>query len=95
MCILAVRAPSAINRAFVLGSRESSKLSTTIRFTVAGILPDRGVGRFGLQPHQLLPRNAFAPLPQLQRGLDRAGRINALLLDREPCGVVAPVFKPP
>ena len=81
--LLSVRRPTAINRAYVLGSRESSALSTTLRVTVAGIVPDQGVGRFGLLPHQLLPRNAFVPIAELQRALDQSGRVNALLLAQD------------
>ena len=77
--LLSVRRPSPINRAYVLGSREPAALLTTLRYTVAGIAPDAGLGRFGLQPHQLLPRNAFVPLASLQRELGLPGRVNALL----------------
>ncbi|MEZ5397766.1 MAG: ABC transporter permease, partial [Bryobacterales bacterium] len=51
----------------------------TLRVTVKAVLPDRGPGRFGLQPSQQLPLNAFLSLTALQRALEQQGKANALL----------------
>ena len=37
------------------------------RFKVVAIIPSQGLGRFGLQPNQQLPLNAYAPLRAVQR----------------------------
>ena len=35
-------------------------------FKVVEIIPSQGLGRFGLQPNQQLPLNAYAPLRAVQ-----------------------------
>ena len=52
----------------------------TLRLTVATVLPDRGIGRFGLSPSQQLPYNVFVPLATLQRALEQPGRANAIFV---------------
>ena len=52
----------------------------TLRLTVAAVLPDRGIGRFGLSPSQQLPYNVFMPMATLQRALGQAGRANAIFV---------------
>lgn len=52
----------------------------TLRLRIAGVLPNRGFGRFGLLPGQQLPRNAFVDLAFLQERLDRAEQINSLFI---------------
>ncbi len=58
-------------------------------FKVVEIIPPRGLGRFGLQPNQQLPLNAYAPLRTVQRLLGQRGKANALLIagGEEPAGV--------
>ena len=43
-------------------------------------MPPVGLARFGLQPSQQLPRNAFVPLATLQDLLKKPGRANAILV---------------
>lgn len=50
------------------------------RYLVAGVLPDRGLARFGLRPSQRPPRAVFAPLAQLASSIDQPGRANAILV---------------
>ncbi|WP_425397703.1 FtsX-like permease family protein [Aeoliella sp.] len=50
------------------------------RFRVAGVLPDRGLARFGLRPSQRPPRAVFAPLEQLASAIEQPGRANAILV---------------
>ena len=52
----------------------------TLRLTVAAVVPNRGPGRFGLQPSQQLPFNAYLPLEAAQRALEQDGRANALFV---------------
>lgn len=52
----------------------------TLRLTVAMVLPDRGIGRFGLSPSQQLPYNVFMPMGTLQRALEQPGRANAIFV---------------
>ena len=52
----------------------------TIRLTLAGVLPDRGMGRFGLFARQNVPLNAYLSLPVLQKALGQRGRVNTLLV---------------
>ncbi len=56
----------------------------TIRLTLAGVLPDRGMGRFGLFAHQNVPLNAYLSLPVLQKALGQRGRVNTLLVSGDP-----------
>ena len=56
----------------------------TIRLTLAGVLPDRGMGRFGLFARQTVPLNAYISLPVLQKALGQRGRVNTLLVSGDP-----------
>ncbi len=52
----------------------------TLRLRVAAVLPDRGIGRFGLSPSQQLPYNVFVPMATLQQALEQPGRVNAIFV---------------
>ena len=84
--LLSFEQPQALNPEFVFGSRQSGAGVRTLRFTLARVLPDRGPGRFGLQPHQALPLNAFVPLAVLQKALAQQGRANAVLVAGRDAG---------
>ncbi len=87
---LIVEIPSAIPRDALLGERQETIAAQPLK--VATILPDElGISRFGLNPTQQLPANAFVSLPDLQNqmGLQaiarsrsqpvaRPARVNAL-----------------
>lgn len=62
----------------LLGRRDET--TTTLRVTVAGIVPANGLGAFSPNPSKSTPKNAFVPLSVLQKSLDQGGRINALLV---------------
>ncbi|MCX6897829.1 MAG: ABC transporter permease [Verrucomicrobia bacterium] len=87
--LLRFEKPSAVPRDSVMGRR--SEVVATVPLTVAAVIPSRGVGRFGLQANQQLPRNAFVPLATLQRALKLAGRANALFVagQSEPAALQA------
>jgi putative ABC transport system permease protein len=69
-------------RAIPADSALGKKIDTASghRLQVAAILPPEGLARFGLQPSQQLPRNAFVPLATLQDLLKKPGRVNAILV---------------
>jgi len=76
--LIRVEKQTAIPRDSTLGKR--SETVSALRLEVKGVIPNEGVGRFGLKPSQHLPRNAYVPLPALQKAIDQAGRSNALLI---------------
>lgn len=49
-------------------------------FKVGAILLAKGLARFGLQPNQQLPRNAFVPLTALQELLKQPDKVNTILV---------------
>lgn len=53
------------------------------RLKVVAIVPDRGLGRFSLQPSQVSPLCAFLSIELVQEVLDRQGQANTLLIDVE------------
>lgn len=64
----------------VLGRRETSDLLRTLRVVVKAVIPDRGIGRFGLDPHQQTPFNAFLSLGAVQKALNLPDAANAILV---------------
>ncbi len=78
--LLAFKSYSEIPRASLLGSKETDDVLESMRLTITHILPNRGLGRFGLRPQQHLPRNAFVLLPTLQHALGQEGKVNAMLV---------------
>ena len=78
--LLTLSRPSDVPRESLLGSTDSSDLVQTLRATVREVIEDTGLGRFGLEPHQNLPLNAFVRLSDLQRALDQRRQANALLI---------------
>ena len=47
---------------------------------MVAIIPAEGLGRFGLNPSQHIPRNAYVSLEWLQERLGRSGRVNAIFV---------------
>ncbi len=74
---------SDIHRETVLGSKKTTDLLKTARFTITHVIPDRGIGRFGIRPNQNLPLNAFVSLPDLQKALDQRGNANTFFFARK------------
>lgn len=70
--------PDPIASETLLGRRDDT--ITTLRVTVAGIIPAEGLGAFSLNPRQAAPKNAYLPLATLQRALQQPDRVNALLV---------------
>ncbi|MEM6792890.1 MAG: ABC transporter permease [Acidobacteriota bacterium] len=63
----------------LLSKDDTASTVETVRLEVQSILPDSGLGSFGLAVHQSTPFNAFVPLADLQRALDQEGSVNAIL----------------
>ena len=77
--LLALPRRAEVPRATVFGHRSSEDVVQTLRAVVAAVVPDRGAGGFGLNPHQAAPFNVFLDLGNLQRELGLPGRANGLL----------------
>lgn len=64
----------------LVGNKENSEAFETIRTTIVGIVPDAGIGRFGLAQHQAFPSNAYVELDDLQSAIDQEDNVNAVLV---------------
>src|SRR5436190_1391047 len=64
--------------------RRSGQISTLPELKLIEIIAAEGLGRFGLQPSQISPRNAYVSLEDVQEALDVAGRINSILFGKWP-----------
>ena len=71
---------SAVPRDTLMGETEVEEVLGSLRVNVVEVLPDTGLGQFGLLPTQQEPLGAFVEIGQLQRALDLAGRINSIFL---------------
>jgi putative ABC transport system permease protein len=91
--LLSWEQPSAIPRELLLAAKDPEAQLATHRFTVAGVVADRGSGSFDVVPGQATPRNAFLALAELQRELGEEGRANALLVGRLPPDTGAPAVE--
>lgn len=82
--LLSFERPGEIPRETLLGEKESDDVLATRRFTVARVLPDRGLGSFGLAAHPSQARTAFVPLRELQAAAERPGEVNAMVVGPHP-----------
>ena len=71
--LISFQKQNEIHPEFLLGRRDTLDVLQTLRLSVSNIIPDSGVGRFGLRPHQSLPFNAYVSLPVLQKALGSGG----------------------
>lgn len=78
--LISFQKQNEIHPEFLLGRRDTLDVLQTLRLTVAKIIPDSGVGRFGLRPHQSPPFNAYVSLPVLQKALGQEAKVNAILI---------------
>ncbi len=62
----------------LLGRRDDT--TTTVRLTVAAIVPPTGLGSFSPHPDQQQPLNVWIPLNTLQRAMHKEKRINSILV---------------
>lgn len=77
--IIRLPAPSDIPRDSPLG-RKTETVKNTARHTVTAIIPADGLGRFGLQPNQQTPLNAYLDRESLAELLEQPGKANGLLV---------------
>ncbi|MBT5831001.1 MAG: ABC transporter permease, partial [Candidatus Latescibacteria bacterium] len=78
--LLSFAQPSDIHRESLFGHNELADATQTLRLTLVDVLPDRGMGRFGLRAHQSVPLNAFVSLPVLQKAMGQPNRVNTILV---------------
>ena len=77
--LISFQKQNEIHPEFLLGRRDPLDVLQILRLTVAKIVPNVGVGRFGLRPYQNLPFNAYVSLPVLQKALGLEAKANAIL----------------
>ncbi len=76
--LLALARPGDIPAETVVGEKDADDRLVRRRHTLAAVIPDLGLGGFGLAAQQTGARNAYVALADLQRDLEREGRVNAL-----------------
>jgi len=82
---LTVRLPAAVLvPADSTLAQKSNRVLSLPRLQVAAIVDNTGLGRFGLQLQQSLPRNLYLTLATLQDALDRTTEVNAILVAVQP-----------
>jgi putative ABC transport system permease protein len=75
---------SAIPRETLVGRQEARETVATLRLTVAGLLPERGLGGFRLDTRQAAPLNAVVERSRLARAIGARERANLLVARGEP-----------
>jgi ABC-type antimicrobial peptide transport system permease subunit len=78
--LISFQKQNEIHPEFLLGRRDTLDVLQTLRLSVSNIIPDSGVGRFGLHPRQSLPFNAYVSLPILQKALNLEAKVNSILI---------------
>jgi len=86
--ILRLPRPDTIPADTPLGRKQQTVTSS--RLHVSEVIPAEGLGRFALRHSQQRPRNAYVPLEWLAERLDRAGKVNTLLVAGRSAGRVTP-----
>ena len=76
--LVTVQRPAAIPSSSLFGRRDD--LARTVRVSVAAVLAPEDAGEFALEARQQEARTIFVPLALLQRTVEQAGRVDAVLL---------------
>jgi hypothetical protein len=76
---LLLPAYSTIPRETLVGREEARETVATLRLTVAGLLPERGLGGFRLDTRQAAPLNAVVERSRLARAIGARARANLLV----------------
>jgi len=76
--VLSFGRQAEVPRDTLMGETSREDVVGSLRLTVTAVLPDAGMGRFGLAPAQQNPANAFVALDRLQRTLGFPDEVNAL-----------------
>ncbi len=85
--LLSLQRPSDVPRETLVGREDAAETVQSLRLSVAGLVPDRGLGGFTLAPHQTRPLVALVDLQRLGRrlfGRDGARRANLVAVDFGP-----------
>jgi putative ABC transport system permease protein len=80
--LVRLRQPSAIPAGTLHGRRD--ELGRTLRVSLQRVLEPQALGEFSLRAQQGEVRALFLPLDRLQRDLEQADKINALLVAEKP-----------
>ena len=91
--LLRLPRPNPIPAESPLGRKQDT--IRTQRLTVSEVIAAKGLGRFGLQPTQRLPRNAYVPLQWLQEQLQQPGRANVILVADQGNNAAATIWPQP
>jgi ABC-type antimicrobial peptide transport system permease subunit len=75
--------------------RRTDKVATLAELKLIEIIPAAGLGRFGLEPSQVSPRNAYVSLEAVQEALDAAGKINTIFVGDLPASFYSATAKVP
>ncbi|HQV31617.1 MAG TPA: ABC transporter permease, partial [Calditrichia bacterium] len=78
--LLSFERHSSLDRESLFGRKEADEVLQFLRVRVAGILPDRHAGRFGLAAAQFVPYNLFMDIGILQEALGVGEGANTILL---------------
>lgn len=70
--------PGDVSTETLLGRRDET--TAALRLPVHAVIPNTDLGAFSIRPQQTATRNVYVPLEALQRTLDKAGRVNAVLI---------------
>jgi putative ABC transport system permease protein len=76
--LLRIEKPSAIPEGSLHGRKED--LGRTIRLTMREALATNALGEFSIRPQQGTVRAVFVSLRRLQRDIEQAGKVNAILI---------------
>lgn len=71
---------SEVPRGSLLGRKDTAAVVGTVRLSIVRVIPDDGIGRFGLASHQSSPYLVFVPLAELQKALRQPETINSLVV---------------
>jgi len=82
--LLRIGKAAAVSAETLMGRRDDA--TAALRLTVQSVIPSTGLGAFGLNPAQYSPANAYVSLELLQRTLGREGRVNGILVAKDPAG---------
>ena len=88
--LVRIERPSAIPIDSLHGRKEDP--GRTLRLTARAVLDAAHMGDFSIQPTQGRVRAVFVPLARLQQDLDRAGRVNAVVVAARR-DLLRPVFE--
>ena len=82
--IAMIEKESSVPKEGLLGNR--AETTRNAPFVVDQVIETHGVGRFGLDATQRLPKTLFVPIADLAKAIEQPGRANALFLTAKSAG---------